>query len=152
MQSVQAKTYHKTKPQEELPLRSQRKIVKKSGNVVYGNGFADRKVRQPSAKVKSAVKRRPKVKSGIASTLIVLFIAFCALTLLVSRYAGVCSIGSQNNEMRSQLKAIEAKIDNLAVDIELKDDIDYIHSSAQADLGMKYPDQSQRITIKLDGR
>ena len=151
MQSVQAKTYHKPKPQE-LPLRPQKRIVKKDGNIVYGSGFAERKVRQPSAKAKPAARRKPKIKSGIASTLIVLFIAFSALVLLVSRYAGVCIIGSQNNEMRGQLEAIEAKIDNLAVDIELKDDIDYVHSSAQADLGMKYPDQSQKITISLDGR
>ena len=151
MQSVQAKTYHKPK-QQELPLRPQKKIVKKDGNVVYSSGFADRKVRQATTKAKQAAKRKPKVKSGLASTLIVLFIAFSALVLLVSRYAGVCTIGSQNNEMRDQLEAIEAKIDNLAVDLELKDDIDYVHSSAQKDLGMKYPAQSQKITISLDGR
>ena len=151
MQSVQAKTYIKQRPQE-LPARPQKKIVKKDGNVVYGSGFASGKVRQPSTAVKKSVKQNPKIKSGIVSTLIVLFIAFCALVLLVSRYAVVCSIGSQNNELENRLNTIEAKINSVAVDIELKDDIDYVHTSAQADLGMKYPNQSQKIIISLDGK
>ena len=147
MQSAQAKTYYKPKPAEKRPAVRQ---YKKDGNVVYlNNGYA--KKNAPQNNVKAAVNRKPKAKPGLVSTLAVLFIAFCALAVLVSRYAAVCSIGSQNNELEKRIESVEAQIDSLAVDLELKDDIEYVHSAAQDELGMMYPDQSQRITISLDG-
>ena len=39
----------------------------------------------------------------------------------------------------------------MAVNLELKDNLEYVHRSAQSDLGMKYADQSQKIKISLDG-
>ena len=151
MQTAQAKTQYKTKPRRPS-AQPKKRVVKMDGNVAYvSNGFASKKVQQPRSAVKRQIKVKQKKKTGLASTLLVLFIAFCALALLVSRYAAVCSIGSANNELERRIEATEAKIDNLAVDLELKDNLEHIHSSAQDELGMEYPDQSQRITISLDG-
>lgn len=151
MQSAQAKTYYKDKP-ARTSQQPKKRVVKMEGNVAYvSNGFAKKKVQQPKVSAKKKPAHKKKTKSGLLSTLVVLFIAFGALALLVSRYAVVCSIGSQNNELEQRLEKIEAQIDNMAVDLELKDDLEYVHNSAQADLGMKYPQQSQKITISLDG-
>ena len=149
MQSAQAKTDYKQRPARTLP-QPRKRVVKMDGNVAYvSNGFAKRKVQQPTVSAKKRPK--PRLRTGLASTITVLFIAFSALALLVSRYAVVCSIGSKNNELERQLQVIKAQTDSLAVQMELKDNIQSVHTSAQSELGMTYPGQNQRITINLDG-
>lgn len=151
MQSAQAKTHYKTK-QDEPSRNPAKRVVKMDGNVAYvSSGFAKKKIQQPAKSARTMARSRKKAKSGLASTLFVLFIAFCALAMLISRYAIVCSIGSQNNELERKIETIEADIDNMSVNLELKDNLEYVHRSAQSDLGMKYADQSQKIKISLDG-
>lgn len=148
MQSAQINTNPSVRPIGPN-LQPKRRVVKMDGNVAYVNrGFAKQKVRQPTRKAKEQAKHRGK---SLAMTMFVLFAAFAALTLMVSRYAAVCSIGAQNNALEEQIVTIEAQIDNLAVELELKDDLEYVHNVAQVELGMKYPDQSQKIFISLDG-
>jgi len=119
------------------------------GNVAYvSNGFAKQKVRQPAKRVR---KQEKQSKAGVGMTLCMVFVAFCALALLVSRYAVVCSIGAKNNALEQQITTIEGKIDNLAVELELRDDLEYVHNVARVELGMMYPEQSQKISISLDG-
>ena len=149
MQSAQRKL--------EYPMpasRPKKRVVKMEGNVAYiDSGFAKQKVRQPQAapRKKTVARRAVKHKTGIASTLFVLVIAFAAMALLVSRYAAVCSVSAQNNALEQQISETEAKIDRLQVDLELKEDIEYVHNAAQQQLGMQYPAQSQKIKIDLGG-
>ena len=148
MQSAQTNTNPNVRPTGPNS-QPRRRAVNMDGNVAYVNrGFAKQKVRQPVRKVKAQAKPRRK---SLAMTMVVLFTAFAALALLVSRYAAVCSIGAQNNELEQQIVTIEAQIDNLSVELELKDDLEYVHNVAQTELGMKYPDQNQKISISLDG-
>lgn len=129
--------------------RPKKRVVKMEGNVAYiSNGFAKQRVRQP----RTAAQRETKPhKSGLFSTLCVLFIAFCALALLVSRYAALCSIGVKNSNLDRDIQKTEAKIESLKVEIELQDDLEHIHNTAQQELGMTYPGQDQKITIDIDG-
>ena len=147
MQSAQVKTNYNRPARPKA--QQKRRTVKMDGNVAYvNNGFAKHKVRQPNRKAKAQAKRN---RAGLMTTMFVLLTAFVALALLVSRYAAVCSIGAQNNALEKQIETIEGKIDNLAVQLELKDDLEYVHNAAQTELGMQYPDQSQKISISLDG-
>jgi|APSaa5957512622_1039677.scaffolds.fasta_scaffold29657_2 hypothetical protein len=147
MQSAQVKTNHSTTVTRPSTQR-RRRVVSMDGNVAYVNsGFAKSKVRQPARKAKARTKHS---RAGLGMTMFVMFAAFCALTLLVSRYAVVCSIGAQNNALEQQIITIEGQIDNLAVQLELKDDLEYVQNVAQGELGMKYPDQSQKVSISLD--
>ena len=160
MQSAQVKTNHSLKAPAQNVQRK-RRVVQMDGNVAHvKSGFAKQKVRQPKKQTKAQAKAQAKVRekaqakrsrAGLGMTMFVLLTAFCALVLLVSRYAVVCSIGAQNNALEQQIMTIEGKIDNLAVELELKDDLEFVHDTAQTELGMKYPDQSQKISISLDG-
>lgn len=146
MQSAQRKLEYPT------PAPCPRKrVVKMQGNVAYiDSGFAKEKVRQPKAAVRKKPVKAVKRKAGLASTLVVLVIAFAALALLVSRYAAVCSVSAQCNELEQQISETEAKIDRLQVDLELKEDIEQVHNAAQQ-LGMQYPAPSQHIMIDIGG-
>jgi len=146
--------------------RQSQRVVKMQGNVAYiDNGYArdrkrqamQRKAQARRPQTQAAVKKAPaatpakKRKTGLASTLFVLFVAFAALAVLVSRYAAVCSISSQNNEIEHRIETLEAKINTLNVDLELRDDLEYVHAAAQDQLGMVYPEQGQRISIDIGG-
>ncbi len=105
------------------------------------------------AATKAAAIRRERAatRRGLASTLFVIFLAFCALSLLISRYAALCSIGVQNNEIKQDIAMIEGEIDKLELDMELRDSVEYIQDIAQNDLKMAYPTRDQKITINMSG-
>ena len=135
-----------------------RRTVKMDGNVAY---ISNNNVRRPPAVAKPAPKAavRPVAKkavntaarprAGVASTLIVLFIAFCALAVLVSRYAMVCSIGSQNNSLKKDIRNAEVMMEELKLKMELRDDLQYVRDTAQNELGMTYPVPEQKIHVNL---
>ena len=72
--------------------------VREVGNVTY----LDHNYERARAEAKRAAHRKhaKKRKGSLVSTLFVLVVAFAALAVLVSRYAAVCSIASQNNELK----------------------------------------------------
>lgn len=135
------------------------------GNVAYINTDPDRPKPRPAAPKKrnanaqaaasakaGAMKReRAESRKSLASTLVVVFVAFCALSLMVSRYAAICTIGAQNNEIKSGIQALEAQIDGVSLDMELKDNVAEVQSKAQDDLKMSYPRQDQKISINMSG-
>ena len=129
-------------------------MVKIDSNVAYiSNEYADNLVRKmakqtrASAKPKAVPKKAEQPKKGLVSTLAVAFIAFCALAVLVSRYAVACSVGKQNNDLQQGIAAVEDRIDALQVDLELRDDITIVQQTARQELGMTYPDQDQIVEI-----
>jgi cell division protein FtsL len=105
------------------------------------------------AATKAAVIRRERAASrrSLVSSLFVIFLAFCALSLLISRYAALCSIGVQNNAIKEDIALLEGEIDKLQLDMELRDSVEYIQDTAQNDLKMAYPTQDQKITINMSG-
>ena len=131
------------------------------GNVAYiNNGFANQKVAQPRPAVKkqnhvrpaaAAKKQAKRARAGLISTIFIILVAFGAMSLLVSRYAAVCSIGSANNSIEQSIKEMETQIEALRINIELKDDLQYVQNTAQNDLGMTYPTQDQIINIDING-
>jgi len=147
-----------------------RRSVKMRGNVAYINSDIVRQTR-PGAGVKTMPKAparpiaRPGAKpvartaqkavtaaqakphAGLVSTLVVVIIAFCALAVLVSRYAAVCAIGTQNETLRKQIAAMEAQIDELQLQIEMDDDLQKVQEKAVGELGMTYPTPEQKIGI-----
>ena len=142
MQSAQRQLDH-TRQAPSKPKRSTRMV----GNVAYlPNGYVKRQAPRPRAVGFARAKSKRK---GLVSTLFVVVVAFVALAVLVSRYAAVCSIGSQNNDMQQQINQTQAKISALQVELELREDIEYVHNTAQQQLGMTYPGQDQKITIDI---
>ncbi len=152
------------------PKAMDRRSVKMRGNVAYINSDIVRQTR-PGAGVKTMPKAparpiaRPGAKpvartaqkavtaaqakphAGLVSTLVVVIIAFCALAVLVSRYAAVCAIGTQNETLRKQIAAMEAQIDELQLQIEMDDDLQKVQEKAVGELGMTYPTPEQKIGI-----
>ncbi len=143
---------------------SANRTVKMDGNVAYISSDHVRKnkpvadarpapkaaakaVAKPAAK--TAVKTAAQPRTGFVSTLIVLFIAFGALAVLVSRYAIVCSIGSQNNVLKKDISAAQTRMDDLKLKIELDDDLQYVQDTAQNELDMIYPAPDQKIHVDL---
>lgn len=148
MQAAQRKTAYDT---QSTPMPRKR-LVKIEGNVAYiCNDFTEKAPRKPAAvrptaKTKAAPRKAEQPKKGLVSTLMVAFVAFCALAMLVSRYAVACSVGRQNNNLEQSIAAIENEIDALKIDIELKDDLVLVQQTAQQELGMSYPDPEQIVT------
>lgn len=164
MLATQRKTEYRPAP------ISQKRIVKMEGNVAYistglpknkivreNTGYRDNRAprinanknaRKPAAAMAEVIAAKQAHK-GVASTIIIIFIAFCALALLVSRYAAVCSINSENNKLKSEIKAVEVKVEELKVQMELQDDLENVLNTAVNDLGMKYPDKSQRVSLDM---
>ena len=167
MQAAQRKTDYNT-----VSHQARKRVVKMQGNVAYINndflgGGKPRQKAQPktSGKTQAQAKKRPAVKAkaqtkpkteqskahgrGIASTLFVVFVAFCALALLVSRHSEITSIGVQNNAIQSNIASIEAQIDELALDIELNSTVQAVQNAAR-ELGMTYPVNNQKIHIDIN--
>lgn len=136
------------------PGPSAKRAVKMQGNVAYINNNYVRQNR-PAAAVKASPKtaadKAAKPRTGLASTLFVLLIAFGAMAALVSRYAVVCSVGSQNNALKEDIQTAESQIEDVKLQIELNDDLEYVQDTAENDLGMKYPDPDQKIYVDTSG-
>lgn len=165
MQAAASRTKEWTQPRA-----MDRRSVKMRGNVAYINSDIVRQTR-PGAGVKTMPKAparpiprpsaRPAVRTaakttaaaqakphtGLISTLIVVIVAFCALAVLVSRYAAVCAVGTQNEALRKQIAAMEAQIDELQLQIEMDDDLREVQDKAVGELGMTYPTPEQKIGI-----
>jgi len=165
MQTAQKQLKYYKKP--DLPKK---RTVKIDGNVAYiDSGFAKKKVvqtktaapkkkaatsaakpkKKTTAAAKPAKKQVKRGKGAVISTLALCFVAFCALALLISRYAAVYAIGAQNNELENSIAQTQAEIEALQVDMELRDDIEYIKNTARDELKMTYPTQDQKVTIDL---
>lgn len=170
MQAAQRKT-------EYQPSPPRRRVVKIEGNVAYistgrqksdasraydaaaarnkSAGRAKAAIRPAKTGVRPRVSARPAVKAkkrahkGIASTMIVIFVAFCALALLVSRYAAVCIIDSENNKLKSDIISIEARAEELKADMELQSDLEHVRNTAVNKLGMTYPEQNQKFSLDM---
>jgi cell division protein FtsL len=155
MQAVQKRVEYEVRPS----VTPRKRVVKIEGNVAYiSNGFAAQKPRiAPAAKTAARPAPRPaakpaaKPKKGLVSTLLIVFAAFCAMSVMVSRYAVACSVGARNNELKESIAEVQTQIEALQVDIELKDNLAYVQKSARDDLKMKYPDPGQIVEITPDG-
>ncbi len=147
---------------------SDKRTVKMDGNVAYISSNNVRKNKpvadaQPAPKaaaktvakpvaraaVKPAAKTAVKTQTGIVSTLVVLLVAFIALSALVSRYAVASSIGAQNNAIKSDIKTAQARVDELQLQIEMGDDLQYVQDTALNELKMTYPTPEQKIRVEL---
>lgn len=105
--------------------------------------------KQKAAKQAAAAAQAKNLRKGIASTIAVIFIAFCALALLVSRYAAICTINSENNKLKGEIEAISVKTEDLKVQMELRDNLENVLDTAMHDLGMKYPVDEQRVYLDM---
>ncbi len=135
------------------------------GNVAYIDNGARKKQKKTSSvkrapqavnkhKASSAVvikKETKKARKGIVSTILVVFTVFCAMAVLISRYAIVSSIGSENNSLRSSISEIETRIEELKVDMEMRSSLESVMSAAENELDMTYPQQGQKVSLDMDG-
>lgn len=159
MQAVQRKIEYKAQPQPQPRSR----VVKIEGNVAYiSSGVAAAQPRtaprpavkpavKPAVRPKAVAKPAAKPKRGIVSTLAVLFAAFAAMAMLVSRYAEACAVGARNNDLKESIAVVETQIEALKVDIEMKGDLMGVQQTAQQQLNMTYPSPDQIITIESGG-
>jgi cell division protein FtsL len=169
MQSAQRKYDY-----EVTQYPAKKRVVKMQGNVAYISIDPERpatKTRpatrpaqktqsqqqkskaEAAAKARAQAQRRERVRSrkSLASTLFVVFVAFCALSLMVSRYSAICTIGAQNNEIKESIGALDEQIDELSLKIELGDNVEEVQKKAEEELEMAYPRQDQKISINMSG-
>lgn len=108
---------------------------------------------QAAAKAKELSRKRERVRSrkSLISTLFVVFVAFCALSLMIARYAEICTIGARNNEIKEGIEALDAKIDEVSLQMELQDNVEVVQNKALNDLKMAYPRQDQKILMNMSG-
>ena len=154
---------------------AQKRVVKMQGNVAYISidtekpGTKSRPAARPDQKAqtkqptksktqaaahaKQQALRRERVRSrkSLISTLFVVFVAFCALSLMVSRYAVICSIGASNNDIKESIEALDAQIDKVSLEMELSDNVEVVQNKALDELKMGYPRQDQKISINMSG-
>ncbi len=152
-----------------VPLPGKR-VVKMEGNVAYidtgspksqrafrgeGIGYSENEALRRKNAVKqkaqaaAAAAHTKRMRKGMISTIAVIFVAFCALALLVSRYAAICTINSENSALKSDINAIKVKTEDLRIQMELRDNLESILDTAVNDLGMKYPSEEQKVTLDM---
>lgn len=113
----------------------------KSSVIVSANAAAKQTLR------KAAPKQARRAHVGAVSTIIVAFVAFCALSLLISRYASIAAIGLENDKLKSSVNDLQVKIEELKVDMEMQDNLENVRDTALNVLKMTYPDQSQKVYL-----
>ena len=150
---TQAKPRTKTqaRPASKTQARPTNKAQARPTNKTQARPAQKRPRAQTKAKPRINAKTEQKTAVGrsIAATLFVVFMAFCALALLVSRHAAITSIGVQNNVLQKDITAIEAQIDELALDIELRSTVQSVQNAAR-ELGMTYHVNNQKIYIDIN--
>ncbi len=170
MQSAQRKYDYEV---TQHPAR--KRVVKMQGNVAYISIDPERPATksrpaaqpaqkkqtkpQPKSKAQAAAaarqqaEKRERVRSrkSLISTLFVIFVAFCALSLMVSRYAVICTIGVRNNDIKESIEALDAQIDELSLEMEIGDNVEVVQSKALDELKMAYPRPDQKISINMSG-
>jgi hypothetical protein len=114
----------------------------KSSVVVSANAAAKQSLNK-------AAKQAKRAHKGVVSTLFVIFAAFCALSLLISRYAAISAIGTENSKLKGDINALQVKIEELKVNMELQDNLEDVRNTALNVLGMTYPDQSQKVYLDM---
>ena len=153
MQTVQTRTTVQTVPASPKkkvarPVPSANRVVRINGNVAYLNNDAPVKKPRPTP---VPVKQAKRTKTGFISTVFVIFVAFCAMAVLISRYVTICSIGAENSAIQEDIGSIETQIDELQIDMELRDNLEYIQDTAQNQLGMTYPNETQKVKMDTSG-
>lgn len=96
-----------------------------------------------------AAQKAKHMHAGVLSTIFVIFAAFCAMSLLISRYAAISAVGTENNKLKSSINDVQVKIEQLKVDMELQDNVENVRNTALNVLGMTYPDESQKVYLDM---
>lgn len=162
MQTAQVKKEYR---QVSLPYK---KTVKMEGNVAYISTATPakhkpaKKAAQPkknaimAAAAEKALreaaekKQAKRVKTGAITTIFVVFIAFCALAFLISRYSVACGVNSENNKLQSNIDKVNEQISELKTKMELSDSLEHIENVAVNEFGMNYPEQSQKVHLDIN--
>jgi cell division protein FtsL len=76
--------------------------------------------------------------AGLIGIMIIISAAFSA------------SINYRNNQLQREISQLEGEVESLEIDIQSSNNIAVIEKSASKDLGMKYADGNNCVTIKAD--
>ena len=108
------------------------------------------KIRKPqnetvSAPAAAAVQR----PAGVVSTILLIAVVFGILSFLMARNAAIANISLENNKIEKRITTLTQGIDQLKLDITLKEDLGYIQERA-AQLQMSSPNTEQITYLPED--
>ena len=89
----------------------------------------------------AAAAQRP---AGVVSTILLIAVVFGILSFLLARNSAIANISLENNKIEKRITTLTQSIDQLKLDITLKEDLGYIQERA-AELQMGSP-RSEQIT------
>lgn len=98
--------------------------------------------------IKPQVKPRPKQKTGLFSTLFIIFSMFAILSFVIARYAIICSTGNEINDIKKQMQTLQQKSDEIKADIAVNLDLNQIQNRAK-ELKMGFPTEKQIVYLEL---
>jgi len=94
------------------------------------------------------VKPQPRQKTGLFSTLFVIFSIFAVLSYVIARYAVICSTSNEINDIKTQMQTVQQNSDELKADIAVNLDLGRIQDRAK-ELKMGFPTENQIIYLDL---
>lgn len=97
---------------------------------------------------KPQIKPQPKQKTGLFSTLFIIFCLFGIFSFVIARYAIICSTGNKINDIKTQMHALQQKSDELKADIAVNLDLNNIQNRAK-ELKMGFPTENQIVYLDL---
>ena len=97
-----------------------------------------------------ALKQAKRVRTGALTTIFVVFVAFCALALLISRYVVACGVNSENIALQSKIDKVQEQISDIKIRMEQNDSLKHIEDVAVNEFGMTYPEPGQKVRLDMD--
>jgi|GEM_PF-1524498 len=97
-----------------------------------------------------ALKQAKRVRTGALTTIFVVFVAFCALALLISRYAAACGVNSENIALQRKIDKAQEQISGIKIRMEQNDSLKHIEDVAVNEFGMTYPEPDQKVRLDMD--
>lgn len=104
--------------------------------------------KQITTQTKPAVKPRPR-KTGLFSTLVILMSIFTIFSFVIARYAIICTASNDIGEIKTDIKEMQKKADELKVEITQKMDMSAVQQIAKDKLKMNFPKEDQIVFMDL---
>ena len=99
-------------------------------------------------KPRQAVQTQPKQKTGLFSSLVIVFCIFGILSFVIARYSIICSKGNDINDIKNKMTEVEKKSDEIKTDMAVNLDLGRIEQRAK-ELKMNFPKSDKIVYLDL---
>ena len=101
-------------------------------------------------KTTNKVKKPLPKRSGVFSTLFVVFLAFAAFSFIIARYSIICATGGEIDTLKKEIKTMQEEASAYSLRIAENLDMEHIQNIAGEQLKMGFPKPDQIVYVSFD--